>query len=92
MLRALEDIGAAGKVKFVGFDASTKLVQGLDAGKINALVVQNPFKMGYEGVKTLVAHINDETVKQRVDTGVVLATKANRNDDGVKPVLEPSFD
>ena len=42
MLRALEDAGRAGKVKFVGFDASEKLVEALGQGKIDGLVVQNP--------------------------------------------------
>src|SRR5688572_5114317 len=46
-LRALEDAGVAGTVKFVGFDASAKLIDGLKSGKINGLIVQNPHKMGY---------------------------------------------
>ena len=56
MLRVLEDNGWAGKVKFVGFDASDTLVKGLGDGHIDGLVLQDPVNMGYLGVKTMVAH------------------------------------
>src|SRR6185436_10240172 len=45
MLRALEAAKAAGKVKFVGFDASEKLVSGLSSGEIHGLVLQDPINM-----------------------------------------------
>ena len=57
MLRALQNAGLAGKVRFVGFDSSDKLVQGLRDGQIDALVLQNPVHMGYLGVKTMVRHL-----------------------------------
>ncbi len=41
------------EIKFIGFDASKALLAGLKAGQIQALVVQNPYKMGYEGVKAI---------------------------------------
>ncbi len=60
MLRVLQDNGWAGKVKFVGFDASDNLVKSLADGLIDALVVQDPMNMGYLGVKTVVAQIKGE--------------------------------
>ena len=63
--------------KFVGFDDSTLLIQGLQNGVINALVVQDPEKMGYLGVKSLVDHLNGKPVAPYVDTGVTVKTKAN---------------
>ena len=75
MLRVLQDNGWAGKVKFVGFDASDNLVKGLRDGHIDALVVQDPVKMGYLGVKTMVAHLKGEPVEKRIDTGVHLVTR-----------------
>ena len=54
MLRALDAAGRSGKVRFVGFDASQKLVEALGQGKIDGLVVQNPFRMGELGVATIV--------------------------------------
>src|SRR5215813_7661508 len=48
MLRVLQDNGWAGKVRFVGFDASDNLVKGLRDGHLDGLVVQDPVHMGYE--------------------------------------------
>jgi len=53
MLLALEDSGLAGKVKYVGFDSSPRLVQGLRKGQIQGLVLQDPINMGYLGVRLL---------------------------------------
>jgi ribose transport system substrate-binding protein len=91
MLRVLEDSGWAGKVKFVGFDASDTLVKGLAGGHIDALVVQDPVKMGYVGLTTLVAHIKGLPVEKRIDTGVQLATRDNMNDPAMKELLHPDL-
>ncbi len=91
MLRALEDSGLAGKVKYVGFDSSDRLVQGLQNGKIQGLVLQDPINMGYLGVKTLVAHLRGEKVEKRIDTGSEVATPENMNDPKMKNLLEPDF-
>jgi ribose transport system substrate-binding protein len=87
MLLALRQAGLAGKVKFVGFDASPPLLEGLNKGEINALVAQNPTKMGYEGVKTAVAAIKGEKVLPLVDTGVTVITKENVGTPAIKEVL-----
>jgi len=92
MLRALQNSGLAGKVLFVGFDSSEKLVEALGRGEINALVLQNPMRMGYLGVKTMVAHLNGEKVEKRVDTGVVLVTKDNMGLPDVRDLLAPDLD
>ncbi len=92
MLRALQDGGLAGKVKYVGFDSSALLVEGLRKGEIHALVLQDPFKMGYIGVKTMVAHLKGEKVAKRVDTGVYLVTRDNMNDPAMKELLSPNFE
>ena len=89
MLRALEDAGVAGKVKFVGFDASPKLIDGLKAGEIDGLIVQDPRKMGYLGVKAVVDKINGKTVEPRVDTGVTFVTKANLDQPDVAALIAP---
>lgn len=91
MLRALQDAKLAGTVRFVGFDSSKKLVEALQAGQIDGLVVQNPLNMGYLGVKTLVQHIRKEKVEKRIDTGATLVTKANMNALAVKEILSPDL-
>ena len=91
MLRVLVDNGWAGKVRFVGFDASDSLVKGLADGHIDGLVVQDPVKMGYLGVKTLVAHIRGNPVDRRIDTGVQLVTREHMNDADVRELLHPNL-
>lgn len=87
MLLALQQIGLAGKAKFVGFDQTPALVNGLKKGDINALVAQDPFKMGYTGVKTLVAHLNGQKVDEHIDTGVQLITPENLNTPEIQALL-----
>jgi ribose transport system substrate-binding protein len=91
MLRALQDAGCAGNVFFVGFDSSTKLVEALQSNHINALVLQNPFRMGYEGVTTVVKHIRGEKVERKVDTGVTLVTPANMNQPEIIQLISPDL-
>lgn len=91
MLRALQDSNLAGKVKFVGFDSSPRLVEGLRKREINGLVVQDPINMGYLGVKNMVAYLKGEKVPKRIDTGSDVATPDNMDDPRMKNLLEPDF-
>jgi ribose transport system substrate-binding protein len=92
MLLALRSLGLAAKVKFIGFDASDKLVEALGQGHIDGLVVQDPFKMGYLGVKTMVAHLRGEAVDKVIDTGSVVVDKENMKEPKVAELLEPDLD
>jgi ribose transport system substrate-binding protein len=90
MAKALRDLGlAGGKVKMIGFDTGAQSVADLRAGDVQALVVQNPLRMGYDGVHTLVKHLKGETVPRRIDTGVTLVTRENMDQPEVKELLEP---
>lgn len=89
MLRALQSDGRAGRVKFVGFDSSEKLVAALAAGELHGLVLQDPVAIGYTGVKTLVAYLRGETVPVRIDTGCHLATPENMAESRVQELLSP---
>lgn len=89
MLLALEKAGLAGKVRFIGFDSSAKLIEGVRAGKIDGLVLQNPFNMGYLAVKTLVRHLKQEQVEARIDTGASLVDKTNMDQPDMKALLSP---
>jgi ribose transport system substrate-binding protein len=79
----------AGKVKIIGFDSSPTLVEDVQAGNIDALVVQNPFHMGYMVVKSLVDKIHGQTPEKRVDTGATLVTASNLKDPAVQDLLNP---
>jgi ribose transport system substrate-binding protein len=90
-LRVLQDRGRAGKIIFIGFDSSGKLIEALRKGEIHGLVIQNPFAMGYTGVKVAVAFLRGEQVEKRIDTGVILASPENMDDPGIAKLLKPDL-
>ena len=89
MLLALRQENLAGKVKFVGFDATPDLIAALKQGQINALISQNPVKMGYDGVKICVEKLRGQTVPLRDDTGVMEIDMTNINSPAVQKLLAP---
>jgi ribose transport system substrate-binding protein len=91
MLLALRKSGLVKKMKFVGFDASEKLIGALKEGDIDGLVVQNPFNMGYLSVKTMADHLRGKKVDKRIDTGARLVTKDNLEDPAVKEIIQPDL-
>ncbi len=68
MLIALRKAELAGKVKFVGFDVSAETLAAINAGDMQASVVQNPRQMGYLSVKTLLAHVKGQPVEGIIQT------------------------
>jgi ribose transport system substrate-binding protein len=89
MLLALQDIGRAGQITFVGFDASEPFVDAIRQGQLHGIVVQNPLTMGYLGVKTMVEHLQGRPVQKRVDTGVWLITRENLDKAETQQLLHP---
>lgn len=88
MLVALADAGlAGGKVKLVGFANSRQFADEIESGDLQGLVLQDPEKMGYLGVKSVVAALKGEPVEKLVDTGVVVATKENLTDNQIQALL-----
>ena len=92
MLLALQDINKAGKVSFVGFDASQAFIEAMRAGQLHGIVVQNPFNMGYLGVRTMVDNLLGKPVEKKIDTGVMLVTKENLESPDVQTLLHPPLD
>jgi ribose transport system substrate-binding protein len=90
-LRALQDHGLAGKVIHVGFDSSKKLIEALAKKEIYGLVLQDPFRMGYQSVRTAVAFLKGEPFEKVIDTGVFLATPENMNDPNIRRLLSPDL-
>jgi ribose transport system substrate-binding protein len=87
MLGALEDGNLAGKVKFVGFDATPALVDAMKKKEIDELISQDPYKMGYQGVKQCVAAIRKQPVDTVVDTGSAIVTRENVDTPEIQKVL-----
>lgn len=89
MLLALQDVGKAGQVRFVGFDSSEAFVTAMRNKQLDGVVLQNPLEMGYQGVKAMVAHLQGQSIQPRVDTGVVIVTPDNLDTDASKALLNP---
>jgi len=76
-------------IKLVCFDADDKLIGYLKDGTIAALLLQDPYRMGYDGIKTALAASKGEKVPANVDTGANLVTKANMNGELQQRLLYP---
>lgn len=90
-LLAVQARQLAGRKILVGFDASEDLIEAMKNDEVHALVLQNPFYMGYQSVETLFKHINGERVEKRIDTGAAVATKDNMNDEEIHTLLNPDI-
>ena len=91
MLSALKRNGLAGSKKLVGFDPSQGLMEGLRKDEIQALVAQNPKRMGHEAVKALVAKMRGETVPTVIETGAAVITKGNLDTPEIQALLAGLF-
>ena len=89
---ALKERGLAGKIRFVAFDSTDKMVEDLRAGVIDAMVVQDPFKMGYEAVKSVANKLNGQTPPKKMDLSGRVVTKADLDKPDVKALLFPDID
>jgi len=60
--KALQNQSLCGKVKMVGFDSDPILLEGVEKGFVEAIIVQNPFEIGYQGVKAVIETIEGKEV------------------------------
>ena len=86
---AVRDAKKAGKTVVVAFDSDPEEVSSLKEGIIDALILQDPYAMGYKGVDYVVRKLNGEKLPAYTDTQAYLATKANVNDPKIKGLLDP---
>jgi ribose transport system substrate-binding protein len=89
MLLALQDIGKAGTITFVGFDYSSSFLEPLRKGELKGFTVQNPVNMGYLSVKTMVEHLQGRPVPKSVDTGVEMVTLDNLQTPAIQTIINP---
>ncbi len=83
--------GRKTQVKLVGFDSSPQLIEDLKAGVIDSLVIQDPFKMGYESTKAIMAHIGGQAVKKINNIAPKLVTLENLESPEIKEQLNPDL-
>ncbi|MDZ7331614.1 MAG: ABC transporter substrate-binding protein [candidate division KSB1 bacterium] len=87
VIQALKSKNKIGQVRVVGFDAAPNEVKALQAGEVDALIVQDPFKMGYEGVKAAIKVLAGEVVPRRIDTGVYIVTRENLDQPEIQRLI-----
>lgn len=75
--RAIEELGLSGKVKVVAFDNFTEEIDYLEEGVIQATVVQNPYSMGYLGIKNVLDVLNKKDVSKHINTDSKVIDKGN---------------
>jgi len=84
--------GVIGRVKIVGFDTSPPLIEDLRAGNIDSLVLQNPFRMGYLSVRTIIDRLHGKIPQKRIDTGATVVNAANINEPAIQELVNPPID
>lgn len=87
---ALKSRSLGGKVHLVAFDSSDGMVDDLKAGVIAAMVVQDPYRMGHDAVKTLVDKLNGQTPPKRIDLSARVITKGDLDKMEVQRLLVPN--
>lgn len=77
--RAVEELGLSEEVFFVGFDSNVVTVDGLQDGSVDALVVQNPYAMGYLGVESAYQLLTGQggSLAETVDTSTQVVDRSN---------------
>jgi ribose transport system substrate-binding protein len=85
-LQALQELKRT-DVKMVAFDPDKSLIDGLRSGQVAAIIVQDPYKMGYEGVKALALHNKGQSSPRLIDTGVAVVTSENLTDPQIMRLL-----
>lgn len=83
--------GRKSKVKLVGFDSSPTLIEDVRSGVIDSLVVQHPFKIGYESVRAAVDKLAGKPVEKDRKLAARLVTRDNLNDADVQAQLFPDL-
>ncbi len=94
MVRALQSLRLNQKVRLVGFDSSPPLLQAVADGDIDGLIVQDPYKMGYLGVWTLVQHLEGYDMAadgKSLSTGEYVLTKENRDAPSTRERFDPDL-
>ena len=90
-LEALRNAGLEKKVKFIAFDPSDALIEGLKEGTVAGIVLQDPVEMGYRSVLTIVGAIKGESAEAFQSTGEYVATPENMNEERMSQLLKPAI-
>ena len=74
--------------RLVVFDWRPEFMDALKHGKIYADLVQDPYRMGYEAIETLLAALQGHPPHTKIFVDVVTVTPANLNDPAIHALLQ----
>jgi ribose transport system substrate-binding protein len=77
------------RVRMVAFDSNDRLVEDLRSRHIDALLIQDPFKMGYESTRSVGMKLNGVTPPRRIDSGITMVTRADLEKPDVVTLMYP---
>jgi ribose transport system substrate-binding protein len=83
-IQAIRGRGLSGKIKLITFDSSEEHISALRDGTINLMLVQDPYKIGYEAVRSLTEKLAGRTPAKRID----LPARVIAKDDLGKPDVQ----
>lgn len=86
-IQVLDELDNSDEIQIVGFDAGKEQVKALEDGKLDGLVVQNPFGMGYAAVIASARTVLEIGNEAEVNTGYVWVTAENMDDADIKPLV-----
>lgn len=87
--RAISEKGKENDLVLVAFDSDPEEIKGLTSGAVDALILQDPYGMGYRGVEDALKALAGEKLEAYVDTGVTIVTKDNMDQEDIKGLLDP---
>lgn len=91
LLLAVKARGLGGKMKVVGFDANDTMIEEVRAGNLHAMVVQDPFKIGFEAVHTIAIKLSGKEAPKRMDLEAVVVSKENLDTPAIQKLLKPDI-
>ncbi len=90
-VQAIQARGLAGKVKLVTFDSSDMHIKALKDGTIDVMLVQDPYRIGYEAVRSLAMKLNGQTPAHEIDLKVHEIRKSDLGQPDVQALLFPKW-
>jgi ribose transport system substrate-binding protein len=88
-IQAIRNRNLSGKVKLIGFDTSQAHVEALRDGTMNAMLVQDSFRLGYEAVKSLSDKLNGKTPAKRIEIPAHVVTRSDLNNPEIRQLVLP---
>lgn len=86
---AVEELGLSGKITIVGYNSDEEELAYIRRGVLDGVILQNPYIIGYVGVRYAKQHVQGGGTAPQLDTGVTFVNAGNMNYDYIQLLLYP---